>query len=339
MVTPDPALGWPVADNWTRTLLDRAHLASTASRGQQLGPLHLTITGCDAALVDDTHRRFAGDDGAGPGPGWPPLSVAVLDNGEGPPPPLPPRYEAPDGPTRLLGREGDLVAYADGEGLAWIADLGGGRAVRWAPDPGTVPLWERATPLRVALHWWAAQNGGALLHAGAVAGRRGVALLVGPGGAGKSTSTMACVGSDLTVLGDDYVLLAPGDGVSAHALYSAGKLDEASMALLPDLRERVIGTGVAGKALIALDRSGPIAAPQVVAICAVRQTSGQRTALRPSTRATVLRRLAPSSVFQLPGAVDVVFRAASYAVRAAEPLELTVGDPRDVPAVLAAVIG
>ena len=63
----------------------------------------------------------------------------------------------------------------------------------WFADIDGVTRWDRAAPLRTALHFALAAPGRQLVHAACVGvDGRGV-LLAGPGGSGKSTTTLACL--------------------------------------------------------------------------------------------------------------------------------------------------
>ena len=162
------------------------------------------------------------------------------------------------GPGRgrvLLFHAGPLTALV-GDGMLWVVDRESATALRWTEGSEDIPIWEALRPLRFVLRWWAAEHDAALLHAAAVAIDGHAALLVGESGAGKSTTAFACMGSELVVLGDDYCLVeAPkGSGqITVHATYRLGNLTDASLALLPHLRERVIGSGLRGKSVIALE--------------------------------------------------------------------------------------
>jgi hypothetical protein len=88
-----------------------------------------------------------------------------------------------------------------------------------------------SSPLIPILHWWLFERGWAFLHAAAVGTPDlGAALLAGRGGRGKSSTALACLGSRLRVLGDDYCL-ARGDG-RLHTLYCSAKVDDTSLKLL-----------------------------------------------------------------------------------------------------------
>ena len=82
-----------------------------------------------------------------------------------------------------------------------------GVAVFWISDAASLPYYESAKPFRTILHWWMESRKEQLVHASAVGTPDGGVLMVGAGGAGKSTSALACLESDLKYLGDDHCLL------------------------------------------------------------------------------------------------------------------------------------
>ena len=64
----------------------------------------------------------------------------------------------------------------------------------------------------------------------------GGALLLGASGAGKSTTTLACLASGLAIAGDDFVLVEPA-GIDAvvHSISTTAKLSRAALLRFPDL--------------------------------------------------------------------------------------------------------
>src|SRR5205823_136180 len=91
------------------------------------------------------------------------------------------------------------------------------------------PLCRRVsppTPLRHILHLWLASRGVQFVHAGAVGRPSGGCLIVGKSGSGKSTSTLATLGSELLYAGDDYVgVSVTTGGAHVHSIYGCGKLE------------------------------------------------------------------------------------------------------------------
>ena len=124
--------------------------------------------------------------------------------------------------TRVEGRaaaaavDGDGEHYAAADGVARAPHarhatlLDGDRGAFWARDAEALPRWETAAPLRTLLRW-ALRSGLHLVHAAAVVGARGAALLAGASGAGKSTTALAAAQAGLGYVGDDYCAVELGD--------------------------------------------------------------------------------------------------------------------------------
>lgn len=84
--------------------------------------------------------------------------------------------------------------------------------------------WEYGAPFRAFLHWAAAKRGAVMVHASTVVGAGGAALVVGPGGTGKSTTSLVGVEAGLGTVGDDYVWVEPdGDGFRVRSVYRTVK--------------------------------------------------------------------------------------------------------------------
>src|SRR5262249_26051380 len=100
--------------------------------------------------------------------------------------------------------------------------------------------WERSIPLRHILHWWTMTEGRQLVHAGAVGTAEGGVLLVGASGAGRSTTTLACLSGGLSIVGDDFVLVDPlARPAMIHSVSSTAKRSRAALLRFPDLAQRV----------------------------------------------------------------------------------------------------
>lgn len=290
-------------------------------------------------MVEQAVRHATGDPEDAP---WPEVTTHLLDSSTIPVAAIPsgvlPRADGvmegtwvfADGPC-LATRSDSMVWLADGESLGTL---------RWTHSSADLPPWEAARPLRFAIRWASAQRGAALVHSAAVAGPAGAVLLTGRGGAGKSTTSFACLGSGLHVLGDDYCIVDPTTDVpTVHATYVLGNLDERSLALLPHLRDRVVGDAPRGKRVLELDAFGEHSSAPVLAACSVVQAPGERTRLIPVSRMSLLRSVAPSTQTQIPGVLRETFAATSDLVRKVAAYELRVGDLRDVPAVLGELVG
>lgn len=196
------------------------------------------------------------------------------------------------------------VSYNAGSGVLSLLDLDAGRGMLWTRDAASLPYYERAAPLRTLLHWWFAARGLQLVHGAAVGTGGAAVLLGGRGGSGKSTTALAALFEGLEFLGDDYVLCAPD---RVHALYATAKLDARSLALVPEAAAHVaIPPGEPGaKSVLALDPAHRPRLPGSAALRAIaipRVVARRESRLVPLGQAAAFLELAPTTVFQLPGA-------------------------------------
>jgi hypothetical protein len=320
-------------------IVDIAIDGTEHERTLSFGPIPLRLRGEDHAALDEITALLA----PGAGPSWRPLTVATITSRTLPAAHLPPEL-VPVGAEQLaVARQDGIVALAaGGERTLWLFDAARSVAVRWAEHDHDVPIWERLGPLRNAGRWWAGENGASMAHTGAVADARGAVLLVGNGGAGKSTTTMSCLGSTLDVLGDDYCFVSPPSDAAGpaavHAAYRLAKLDDRSLGLLPHLRSQVFATGLRGKSAVRLDA---VATPTRVirAVCHVVQRPGEPTEAIPMSRIDALRAVAPSSMFQGRLFEQETWDGLAATVRSVPCYRLFVGDLESAPGVLSDLLG
>lgn len=239
------------------------------------------------------------------GPGEPDLLVRVWDPaGAGVPAP---QLALPEGSTGAAHFTGAAQCIVDLEtGRIEAYDCARGHGLLFVPNIDALDPGYAAAPLRTLLHWWAMDNEWLLLHAGSVASDDGAALLVGRGGSGKSTTVLACIGSSLQIVSDDYCLYRPGAPAQVHSLFGSNKIDERAVALMPHLAPAFAGAPLdpKGKGIIqAHDQfagsqrmSAPIRAIIVPQVGTARDCSFQRI-----SSGEALKALAPSTVFQLAG--------------------------------------
>jgi hypothetical protein len=213
-----------------------------------------------------------------------------------------------------------LAAFAD-SGLLNMYDPRQETALYWLPDARSLPFHERAAPLRNILAWWLQRHGAALAHAAAVGppGAGECVLLAGKGGSGKSTAALACLSRGWRYLSDDYCLLETHPQPVAASLYNSAKLRP------EHLRRYAGGLGLPPletlpadeKVLLYLQRHNPAQIAHSLPVRALllpRLVDGGRTRLLPAAPAEALRALAPSSIFQLPGAGPQQFQVFSRLV-------------------------
>lgn len=272
------------------------------------------------------------------------------------PPPLPAEPGA-------IGRLGEIAALCAGpvratlhypSGALTLWDAEARTAIVWFGAERDVPWWERAAPLRAALSHMLAGPGRQLVHAGAVGGARGAALVGGPAGSGKSTTCVACLERGLRFAGDDQVLLdAGGDGEPggrpvAYGLHRTAKLEAGAVAALPAVRDAIWeapaahGADEERKTILLLRgaRLARVAASLPLTHAVVpRIVDAERTEAVPLGRPAALRALAPSSVFSVPRDRGGQLAVLARALRRLECVELRLGRDRRAPEVLEALLG
>jgi hypothetical protein len=210
----------------------------------------------------------------------------------------------------------------------------------WVRDPDDVAYWEIGAPLRSVFHWWLEEGDLQFVHGGAVGYSTGGVLLAGPGGSGKSTSTLACLDSDLLYAGDDYVIVSTTGPSRVHSIYQTAKLDPRNLNRVPHLKSLVHNPDRLDreKALIfpgrryadRVSRGFPIRA-----LLVPRVTGRVDTRLVPSSPGVGLSALAPTTVFQLPGDSTRIFSKIALLVHKVPTLVLEAGtDLAQIPTVV-----
>jgi hypothetical protein len=318
------------------SLVDLARDGSSHHCVVNCGPIPLHLSGTSQAQLSKFSSPLVESTGAA----WPPLHVVIATASTIPsawiPEPIRPR-----GHDLVLARDHDVTALVSGsDRTVWLLDEPNATAVLWVEDEESLPPWEVYSPFRVAARWWSAAHGAAVVHAGAVADDEHCVLLVGRGGAGKSTATMACHGSGLDILGDDFCFVdapTPTAPPMSHPMYGQAKLDERALDLLPHLRPRIAGTAWGGKQLIDLELRA-IAPRPVVAICHVTQDPESPTRVTPMSRMQALRAVAPSTIFQQRLFERETWDVLAATVRATRSYSLSVNDLADVADVIRSVL-
>jgi hypothetical protein len=227
-------------------------------------------------------------------------------------------------------------------GMLGLADRQARRGILWLRDARARSRPE-AAPLLGLLSTLLAPSV-RVVHAGAVGTSDGGVLLAGPGGSGKSTSVLACLGSGLRVAGDDYVAVRAGVAPSVHSLYASAKLDARSLRLLPALRGHVaFGPDTdSAKALVLLAEARPEALIEAFPLRAIVLpcVTGGPTRLVAVTPMHALRTLAPSTLLQLPSAdAGAALDTMGDLVRALPAFRLETGPDLDaIPQLLSALV-
>jgi hypothetical protein len=274
------------------------------------------------ALVDPLTRAFghlpACDDRE------PELTLVAWDSAStGTPPPALPPDDDPDGPAwrRVLVDRPPLHAvYKPGPGTLSVVDRERNVAWYWCADAAAVPVWEQGTPFLHILHHWLSSRGLQLVHAGAAGDETGGVLFVGKSGSGKSTATLASVLGGLRYAGDDYVVVTDEPRPTVHALYSSGKLDAGQLARFPELAGWVVnpaGPPDEKRVFFLADHQPERVATSfpLMAVLLPRVTGRTETAIVPASSGAALAALAPSTLFQMPGAAGPELAAIAALLR------------------------
>ncbi|MCW5774116.1 MAG: hypothetical protein KIT16_20910, partial [Rhodospirillaceae bacterium] len=228
--------------------------------------------------------------------------------------------------------DGVRQAFFENVGRSWsLYDRTRREAFFWAADADSLPLWERAEPLRVLIAWSLAGTGTMPVHGGAVGDARGALLLVGGSGAGKSSSVLACAGR-LRLLGDDFVLVDSAQR-AVRALYATAKLSADGLRRFPDLAP-LVGDPRPGddKAVFALGRvpGGDLADRLPLAATVLpRLGQGEASTVSEVGVAAALRALAPSSLLMVPGAGRDALGGLAAMAKARPCFALTLGADRN----------
>ena len=117
--------------------------------------------------------------------------------------------------------------YDRDRGEAWFA----------VGTPAALTHGERGAPFRLVFHWMGSPRGRVLAHAGAVGLDGAGVLLVGPGGVGKSSTSLACAEAGFDYAADDYCLVSAEPTPTAFCLYATGKVKPVDLPLYPGLRD------------------------------------------------------------------------------------------------------
>ncbi len=238
-----------------------------------LPPLDATAT----ATIHVVDREAAGDP---PSPPWGADAYRPRDELEG------------------VGDERLEMAYQLQTATLMVWDATSRTGVWWTRSAAGMPVWERAMPLRSVLRWALRDQGVALVHGAAIGGDDRMALLVGAGGAGKSTLALAAQQAGWRYVSDDYCAVDPVSR-SVAPVTSHAKVTAATLALLPglDLPRAPLPPSPDGKVVLDV-RPAFGGRLELIALPRIAPVGGPPEAVSP---AATMAALAPTSLLQLPG--------------------------------------
>ncbi len=189
--------------------------------GVALDPLrHATV---DAAAPADLHLVMI--DSRETCIGGPTLESLAALNGSGQPP-------AND------GRRSRLTIHEALRTCCFI-DADAREIIVWFDDATAVPEWVVYDQIRNALHWLSYERAFGLFHAAALKLGGVGCLITGKSGSGKSTLTAVAVAAGFDTAGDDFVLVETTPVPRVHAVFDTVKLDEGSLARVPQFRPSI----------------------------------------------------------------------------------------------------
>jgi hypothetical protein len=237
-------------------------------------------------------------------------------------------------------RLGALTPPLTGDGrYPWVFfESSSGRGVMLVRTAADLPSWAAGAPFALLLHLAFAWRGWRLLHAGALGSGTAGALLVGPGGSGKSGTTVAGIAHGLLTAGDDYLLVEPGSPPVVWPVYRVLKQDPAglSRAGRDDLADRAVNWS--GKVELDVDAEFPSRLTDRLALKLIllpSVTGARRTEVLPAAPTEAFSAVAGSMLTQLPGARIAGFSFLTRLTRALPAYHLRLSaDPQEIAATI-----
>jgi hypothetical protein len=204
-----------------------------------------------------------------------------------------------------VSEDGRYVCERRDLSVSWL-DTASSRIVGCVSSADFQYLDERARPQHKLISAWLDERGIQFVHAGLIgSGDTGV-LFVGNGGAGKSTSSVACLRGGLGYLGDDFVgIESTAGGYVGHGLFSSCLLNVHHLERFPDLKPHAVPAHqeFEDKSILYLEDVFPGALRRSVPIAAImlpRVVRREETTYRRASKAEALFAIAPTSVMFLP---------------------------------------
>lgn len=225
-----------------------------------------------------------------------------------------------------------LAAYQLDSNALSLLDLPQNSALYAVQDAEQLPYYESGMPLRTILHWWLRGQGCQLVHAAAVGTDRGGVLIVGQGGAGKSTTALACLLAGMRYVADDYCVVTPGPKPVVASLYNSGKVAADHLRNFPALEPLVNnpnGLKQGEKALLLLHQHFPrqmVTHLPLHAILLPTIAKRAETMLVAANKSEALRALAPSTIFQLANSGEQDFRLLTHLIQQVPAYHLNLGN-------------
>lgn len=252
---------------------------------------------------------------------------------------------------RVIARRADLAPGADhhfdfdpAARMLTVMDPSTGRVDVCVNNLAELPQWETAAPLRSALGWILRRHDRHFLHAAAVCDDNGnAALLLGAGGAGKSTTSLRCRQAGMGFLGDDICAVSHGAEPDVFNVYGTAKALWSDHGRFPDLTDLLITdpADFGYKAVYAVNRSPDsrlVDRAKLRVLILVDRTLPLGTVIRANPARAVML-VATTTTSFLPGGGRPMLTALADVARRLPVLRMSLGeDPEAVAAAVSAVI-
>lgn len=190
--------------------------------------------------------------------------------------------------------------YQQEYGIFQIADCVDKKAFYWMQHEVKLPEWERSFSYRNILHYFTENTSYCMLHAAGLGTKYGGVILPGKGGSGKSNTSLACIGSNILYLGDDF-LLVDTDTLTAFSLYNIAKIEHHRLEYFNTIKdnikpEKVLSNGKVPFFLHPIFKQFLIPNFSITAILLPQFSGLENTTVSPSTAAESLKAMAPSTL-------------------------------------------
>lgn len=204
-----------------------------------------------------------------------------------------------------ISEDGRYVCEQRDLSVSWL-DTETSRIVSCISSASFQYLDERARPFHKLISAWLDERGVQFVHAGLIEWDGTGVLFVGNGGAGKSTSSVACLRAGMGYLGDDFVGIQMHDGACrGHGFFSSCLLNVHHLRRFPDLKPHAVPAhqDFEDKSILFLHEVFPDSLRGTVDIGAImmpRIVDREESSYRPASKAEALFAIAPTSVMFLP---------------------------------------
>ena len=271
----------------------------------------------------------------------PDLTVHIWDSASTgvtmPPPPWPKEAQTTGGEIPSFITDRFYTHFDGGVHQLSLIDYERRLAILWIQNHAYIPYWEQSAPLKSIMHIWMSRHGLEWVHGGAVGMPDGGALLVGFSGAGKSSSALACLNSDLQYVGDDHCLVGFNPGPMVYSLYNSAKTHRKDLDKFSFLRP-----------LVSNDDDGPEGRMREKALCFLHQgfahkllpgfplkvlllprvTGKVDTTVQPASAGEALKIIAPEIMMKWPSRARASFLNLTKLFRSIPCYQLAVGTDR-----------